>query len=759
MSSPRAEEDLRRTWPPAPTIPVALTPLIGRTRDVEGVNEALRRCRLLTVTGPGGVGKTSVATEVARRQLPRRLDGVWLVDLAGGAGTPAVATETARVLGLQARSGSSAVDALRQFLAEREALVVLDNCEHVIEQCAAVAEALLRSCRHIRILATSREPLGVSGETVWRLDPLAHEDAHRLFVERARQRRPEFLPDVDTAIVIETLCERLDRLPLAIELAAARTSAMSPREILVGLDARLDELGAVRRQSPAHHRSVRAAVEWSHQLLDPTEQKAFRHLAVFVRGFDADAARAVAPGLSLEVLARLVDKSVVAVVGGSRGRTRYRMLETVREYAHELLVAAGEADAARQRHFQHFLSLGNAPGETWRSMVMAVWPQPGSAGVNEFIDDLEPDYGNVCAAVEWAAVADPCAGLRLLSWMQDLFLVLGQADGRRLAEVLLERCPTRDRIRANVQLCAGALAWWTGDPQAARRILAETRQLGAELGERELEGWAWLFEGLVEVFGGSAQQARRNFEEARRLHHELGVRTGEARSTAAIGLTFLLENDPARAQTLAREALELAVALDDGFAQGQSHTYLGMIALAGGDERSATSHYRAAVACLRPYRDVTLLPFSLVGQAVVLARRDPSTALRLAAAASAVRARVGGQFPPLARAQVDEVRRIGDAALGSEAGRAWKEGLHLDLDDAIALAFGVSKRRPVSADGLSVREREVARLAAEGLSNKEIATRLHVSVQTVESHIRHVLTKVGLTNRIQLANWIRERSQ
>ncbi|HEV2069683.1 MAG TPA: helix-turn-helix transcriptional regulator, partial [Acidimicrobiales bacterium] len=207
------------------------------------------------------------------------------------------------------------------------------------------------------------------------------------------------------------------------------------------------------------------------------------------------------------------------------------------------------------------------------------------------------------------------------------------------------------------------------------------------------------------------------------------------------------------------EALELAVAVDDGFGQGQCHTYLGMIAQSRADERAATSHYRSAVACLRPYRDVTLLPTSLVGQALVLARRDPATALRLAAAASAVRARVGGEFPPLIRARVDEVRRVAEAALGAEAGPVWKEGLRLGLDDAIALAFGEPRPRPVSPDGLSEREREVARLVAKGLSNKEIATRLHVSVRTVESHIRHVLTKIGGVNRTQLANWMRQRNQ
>jgi predicted ATPase/DNA-binding CsgD family transcriptional regulator len=746
VNAPRPAEDLSPSSHAGRTIPAVLTSLIGRTRDLDGVGEVFRRGRLVTLTGPGGVGKTRLAIEVGRRQLSRRLDGVWLVDFAAGSETPDVMTETARVLGLRGRGGKAALNALRRYLAERDLLLVLDNCEHVIDECAHLTAALLDSCPQIRILATSRAPLAVSGETVWRLDPLGPDDARHLFLERARQRRPDFLPDDATELTIETLCERLDGLPLAIELAAARMSAMTPSEILAGLDARHDQLGGIRRHSPAHHRSLRAAVEWSYHLLDPTEQEAFRYLAVFVGGFDAEAAAAVVPGLSLEVLAGLVDKSVLSTAPGPGGKTRYRLLEMVRDYAHELLVASGELEAARERHFRHFLSLGQETRELWPSRRAP-----------EFVQDLEADYANVRAALEWSAKADSCAGMHLLSGTLDLFQALGQADGRRLAELLLERCPVRDGNRVYVQISAGALAWWTGDHNAARRSLTEARRLSAELGERALEGWAWIFEGLVEVFGGSVGLAREHFEEGRRLHHDLGV--SEARSTAAIGLTFMLENDSHRARKLVEEGLAMAVSADDRFAQGQSHTYLGMIAQSMADERGATSHYKSAVQCLRPFHDATLISMALVGQAGLLARRDAATALKVASAASGLRIRVGGEFPPLVRMRVDEVRAIGERALGAEAGRAWKEGLHLGVDDAIALAFGAHRTRTTSAEGLSVREREVAELVAHGLSNKEIAARLHLSVRTVESHVRHMLTKVGLVNRTQLAGWIRERRQ
>ena len=732
----------------ATNLPMALTPLIGRGRELESIGEIMGRSRLATVTGPGGVGKTRLALELARRQIGRRGDGVWLVDLTATPRPENVADEVARVLGVRPMSGTTSSDALRRFLADRDLLLIVDNCEHVILSSAELAAALLGGCRNLRILATSREPLGVAGETVWRLEPLQPSDARRLFVERSRQHDPRFIPNPESEAAITAICARVDNLPLAIELAAGGMTMMAPAELLRKLGSHLGQTaGGGSRLSPPRHRTVRATVEWSYQLLEPDEQHGFRQLGVFVTGFDAEAA-AGAAGISLGGLGRLIDKSLVAVSRSTAGRTRYRMLETMRGFALDLLAATGELEVARERHCQHF-SERVGPFEP-------SWPL---SETQSMLDELGDDYDNIRAALEWAAATDPCGARALLAGAKDLFTLFGTAEGSRLAQRLLEDCPAHDRSRIEMQLVYGSVAMLTEDNEAASAVLADAAQLSEQLGEGALQGWAHFFLGLIKGLSGEIEAARVHLEAARAVHGSLGIDVGWARATAVLGVTFLVEGDPVQARQLVEEALAVDVTEGDDWGLGHCHIYLGIIAESEHAAQKATAHFREAASRLRRFRGGPLLPAALIGQAGMLVAVDAPRAVRVIAAACAIRDRAGATFTPFFHERTERVRLAAEAAAGDAARPAWADGSRLGVDDAIALAFGDTRPPSISTDGISIRELEVARLVAEGLTNNQIAARLHLSVRTVESHVRSALMKAGLANRTQLAMWAKNRTQ
>lgn len=744
----RTRGDAEVTRPTGDALPRPLATLVGRAAELAGVTEQLRRARLVTLTGPGGVGKTRLAVEVARRSRQGAMRQ-WIVDLTAVTPSGDVAAEAARAMGVAGSSGATASTAVRHLVGDDDALLVLDNCEHVIDDSAELVAGLLAGCRRLRVLATSREALAVDGETVWPVEPLEIGDARRLFVDRATQRLSGYIPTESDEDAIGRLCVRLDGLPLAIELAAARINAMSPVEIAASLDTPGVELGGPRRPSPARHRTVRAAVDWSYRLLEDAERAAVRRLAVFVGSFDAAAAIEVM-GASLDVLTRLVDKSLVSVVERSRaGVTRYRLLETVRQHLEDHLEEQGEADSARARLLHHFVEANDT--------VPDGWPSPRAEHI---VNTLAEDLGNVRAALDWAVDADPCAGVRLLASTRDLFFMLGNSDGARLAEVLLARCPDVDRHRVVVQLSEGLYAQLRSDPATASAAFVEGRRLAVEVGDRGLEGWALFLEGLTHVVAGHTEPGRPPLEAGREILEELGDRIGQARATSVLGLAAAQDGEVATGRDLVESALAICVAGHDVWGQGHCHTYLGILGeMAGADPARITFHFRTAVDRLRPLRDTVLLPVALAGQAGVLVRRDPARALTVIAAAQAMKTRVGGDFPPYFRSRVERVRSTAQDGVGADATHLWKQGERLTVDDAIALAFGTTRHRPERVAGLSAREQDVARLVADGRANKEIATQLHLSVRTVETHVRNILAKLALTNRTQLATWARDRIQ
>lgn len=420
--------DLHNAFPPLRTrkvvgahcLPAQLTRLVGRVDEVAQVRGLLDVKRWVTLTGVGGVGKTRLATQVASAVADGYPDGVWYVNLAPITDPALVPIAAARVLGLPDQPGRSTVDTIVRRIGDRRMLVVLDNCEHLLDGCAALIVALLGACPALRVLATSREPIAVAGEQIWRVPPLGHGEAIELFTDRAREARPELEITADNLALVTEICHRLDGIPLAIELAASRVRALALTEIVDSLHDRFRLLTGGSRIAVRRQQTMRASVDWSHALLTGPEQVLFRRLAVFPSGFDLDGAQAAAAGGDVQryevvdLLSLLADKSLV-VTDDSDGRTRYRLLETVRQYALEKLRESGDADAVRARHRDHYAA------------VAAGLDAPSVAGHERRLNQAELEIDNLRAAFAFSREnGDTGHALLLASCLQPLWRARGR---------------------------------------------------------------------------------------------------------------------------------------------------------------------------------------------------------------------------------------------------------------------------------------------------------------------------------------------
>ncbi|GAC1658371.1 MAG: LuxR family transcriptional regulator [Candidatus Dormibacteraceae bacterium] len=721
--------------------------LIGRDREVTEVVRLLSNSRLLTVLGPGGAGKTRLALEVLERQA-RAGVVVRAADLASTSDPAQVELIVARAIGLQIGNQGRPLEHLAAHLGPDRLVLLLDNCEHLIAECARVAELVVGVSRRVRVLATSREVLGTAAETVWTLPPLSAEDAVRLFTERARARRPDLELAAGERRTVAEICRRLDHNPLSIELAAARIGLLSPDEIRQRLDDRFALLTGGGRAASDRHRTLRSTVDWSYGLLDPQEQQLFRALSVFRGGFDLTAVESVTGAAALDRLARLVDKSLVVVRAKSAGPTRYALLETLAEYGRERLAAEGEAEKARGRHLDHFLA---------RSMTaFGEWRRTGSARLLHGLDD---DVDNLRAALEWCRLADPCAGLRLVAATRDVWFRLGQAEGLRAARELLGLCPVRDEYTAWAHLAAGNLGLTQMEHGQARIDLEVASRMGAEGDDPAVQAWAAWMRGVDSFLAEEFEAANALLEESIVLHRRAGDAVGLGLSVASLGTARFRLGDQEGAVNRLREALDILESAGDVWGRGFCHTYLGLVLLEGGEPEAAAASFRQALETLAPIREVTMLSLALGGMAELAAGHDWLRAMRLAGAASALRDRFGGPFPGWIARNMDDLRRRGIAALGEAAGsRELEAGRQLRPDAAVAVALG---RRPEPGGPrgpLSPREEEVATLVAEGLTNAEIAARIHLSRRTVENHVLHILNKIGAANRTQVAGWVLTRN-
>ena len=482
-------------------LPLELSSFVGRDREVAKIEALLAEHRLLTLTGPGGSGKTRLALAVASEVLEAFEDGAWLVELAPLSDPNLVPQAVTSALGVRETPGTTLVDSLRAHLHLRGTLLVLDNCEHLIASCASLAETLLRHCPHLRILATSRESFRVSGETIFTVPPLSlpdphrlpdadsfsHYEAARLFVDRAKGVKPDFALTEGNALAVAQICYRLDGIPLAIELAAARTRVLSVEQISERLKESFGLLSGGGRTAMAHHGTLGATMDWSHDLLSEEEKVLFRRLSVFAGGFTLEAAEAVGSGGGIEegevldLLTSLVDKSLVVFEERQDGTVRYRLLETVRQYASEKLERSREEDEVGSRHALFFLALAEE-----------VEPKINTAGRLRWLERLENEHDNLRAALAWSR-AEGTRGETSLQLVAALFWFWFHSgyfsEGRgwlcgalATAEGTGERpAPASPAARGKALCGAGLLAWMQGDQAAAGSRLEESVTLWREL--------------------------------------------------------------------------------------------------------------------------------------------------------------------------------------------------------------------------------------------------------------------------------------
>jgi len=652
-------------------LPVQLTSFVGRQAELNRARDLLAENRVVTLTGAGGVGKTRLAIQAAA-QLAGGFDGgVQYVDLAAITDPNLVPVTMARALGLPDQPGRSTMETLTRFVADRHMLVVLDNCEHLLDASAALMVALLEVCPGVTLLTTSREPIGVAGEVSWRVPslPLADE-AVELFTDRARRTRADFEISDDNLEAVSEICRRLDGVPLAIELAAARVRALSLTEILDSLHDRFRLLTGGARTAVRRQQTLRASVDWSHALLTEPERVLFRRLAVFMGGFDLDGAQSVCGGGDvqryqvLDQLALLVDKSLV-VADDRGGRTRYRLLETVRQYALEKLGESGEADIVRTRHRDHYTSMA------------ALLDVPSGTDYEQRLEQAEVEIDNLRAAFGWSREnSDIELGLTLASSLQ----LLWQARGRlreglgwfdaALTDLDAHHPGVTPAVRARALADRATLGLWAGaaeSPDQAQQALAIAR----EVDDPVLLVRALTACGYIAVYFDAAA-ARAHLAEAIGLARDLGDRWRLSQILVAQVVAALAARDSIAARVAAEEGRDLADAIGDRFDARRCRWYLAVAQVSQGDLAGAVAQFTTVADEAEAAHDEIWRVDSLVGLAIALAYQGDIAAARATAdAAVEATAELGGLKATAAyHALATAALAAGDAAAARAATEA-----------------------------------------------------------------------------------------
>ena len=625
--------DLHNDFPPLRTanavaaerLPVQLTSFVGRQAEMKGIREALADNRLVTLTGAGGAGKTRLAVQVAAEVATDFADGVWYVDLAPITDPEVVPVTVARALGLLDQPGEPTIDLLRRSIRDRRMLMLLDNCEHLLDASADLITGLLSGCPALTLLTTSREPIGVAGEVSWRVPSLSLTDeAIELFADRARRTKPDFRVTAANADTVTEICRRLDGLPLAIELAAARVRALSPTELLTSLHDTFRLLTGGARTAVRRQQTLRASVDWSHALLSEPEQALFRRLAVFYGGFDIDAAQAVGGGERYQVLDQLtllVDKSLVIADDSPHG-TRYRLLETVRQYAQEKLHESREGNDVRIRHRDHYTAMA------------ALLGAQADSDHQRRIEQAETELDNLRAAFAWSRESsDTELAMALASALLPLWLSRGlMQEGRNWLVAVLTDADNEnveasaERAKASVvRVVLESFRAMTVDLDDAERTLAAAR----ELGDPALVARALTACGLRAADDRESSVAY--FAEAAALARDSGDSWWLGQTLALESMYALLFGEPVAIPVAAEEALRIADSIGDKFVSRQCRYILGWAQVLRGELTEGLIQLRDVDEECTAARDAMFSMITSSVRAITLAYRGQIDAARTAA--------------------------------------------------------------------------------------------------------------------------------
>ena len=744
------------------------------------IGALLSEHRLLTLTGPGGSGKTRLALRVASGAVEGYEDGVWLVELTPLTDPELVPQAVASVLGVRESPERSLMETLAAHLGSKTELLVLDNCEHLVGACASLAEALLGRCPNLSVLATSREALGAEGEALFFVPSLSLPDprrlpaadglpgyeAARLFAERARAVRPTFEVTEQNAMAVAQVCHRLDGMPLAIELAAARVKALSVEQISSRLDDRFALLTGGGRTVAAHHGTLRATMDWSHDLLSEEEKVLFRRLSVFAGGFTLEAAEEVCAGGGtnearvLDPLASLVDKSLV-LFEEQDGEPRYRLLETVGQYASGKL-EAGEAERLRKRHAEYYLK-----------MAEEAEPDLGKQGTR--LRRLAQEHDNFRAALGWALGPEASAetarlglGMAVALGYRRFWAVHGLGEGLGWLERGLARGDEMPAaLRAEALNIGGWMANVLGNYAKAVILLEEGLALSRGLGDERAVAASLVRLGqLLAMHGGDRDRVDELCGEAEALLPGLSEPPLVAPVLVFLGMAALVEDDHGRARASLEEGLALFRGLGDMYGVAVCCATMGFVALHEGDTERADPMFGEALAALREVGDRAVMLHGLTGEASVLALRgDAVRAARLWGAAEALGEAASVSLLPVIGSRYDREGHVAAARsrLGGEKfAAAWAEGRRMTPEEAVEYALDKplapeqTDAPPAYPAGLSAREAQILGLLAAGLTNAKIAEELYISPRTVNAHLRSVYHKIGSSTRAEAARFASE---